>query len=87
MRNSCVNRSSRVDVQLHGDERQQFVTDLQGLLSREATEQSDEADLIGESQAVVISAALGDLGQIGLGQSRFPDQLPSRVGEWRPGCS
>jgi hypothetical protein len=66
----------RVHVQLHGDEAQQLVTDLQGLLRREAMEQADEADLVGEPQAVVVAATLGDLGQISLGQGRFPNQLP-----------
>ncbi len=57
-----------VDVQLHRDEAQQFVADLQGLLIRKAAEQSDEADLVGEPQAVVVAAALVDLGQVSLGQ-------------------
>ena len=70
-----------------GDEAQQFVADLQGLLSREAAEQPDEADLVGEPQAVVVAAALGDLGQVGLGQGRFADHLSPREGEWRHGWS
>ena len=77
---------SRVDVQLQGDEVQQFVADLQGLLSRETAEEPDEADLIGEPQAVVIAAALGDLDQVGLGQGRLADHLSPREGEWRHGC-
>jgi hypothetical protein len=76
----------RVDVQLHGDEAQQLVADFQGLLGREAMEQADEADLVGESQAVVLAAAVGDCGQIGLGQGRFADQLPPREGGDRHGC-
>ena len=48
------------------DEAQQFVADLEGLLIREAVEQPDEADLIGESQAVVVAATFGDLDQVGL---------------------
>jgi hypothetical protein len=51
---------------LQGDERQQFVADLQGLLSREAAEQTYETDLVGERQTVVVAAALVDLGQVGL---------------------
>ena len=67
--------AGRVDVQLRRDEAQQFVADLQGLLSREAAEQTNEADLIGEPQAVVVTATLGDLDQVGFGQGRFADHL------------
>ena len=79
--------AGRVDVQLHRDEAEQFVADLQGLLSREAVEQTDEADLVGEPQAVVVAATFGDLGQVGLGQGRFADHLSPREGEWRHGWS
>jgi hypothetical protein len=74
-----------VDVQLCGDEAQEFVADLQGLLVREAAEQADEADLVGEPQAVVVAAALADLGEVGRGQGRLADQLSPREGEWRHG--
>jgi len=67
-----------VDVQLRRDEAQQFIADLQGLLIREAVEQSDEADLIGEAQAVVVAATFGDLDQVGLGQGRLADHLSPR---------
>jgi hypothetical protein len=54
---------------------QQFVADLQGLLSGEAAEQANEADLIGEPQAVVVAATLGDFGEVGLAQGRLADHL------------
>ena len=73
----------RLNVQLHGDEVQQLVADLQGLLGRKAAEQPDEADLIGEAQAVLVAATLGDLGQVGLGQGRLADHLSPREREWR----
>ena len=79
--------TGRVDVQLHGDEAQQFVADLQGLLSREAVEQTDKADLVGEPQTVVAAAALLDLDQIHLGQGCFADHLSPREREWRHGWS
>ncbi|QDV39619.1 hypothetical protein ElP_75910 (plasmid) [Tautonia plasticadhaerens] len=53
----------RVDAQLQGDETQEFVADLQGLLGWEAAEEPDEAELIGEPEAVVFATAPGDLGQ------------------------
>ena len=67
--------AGRVDVQLRRDEAQQFVAHLQGLLSREAMEQTDEADLIGKPQAIVIAATLGDFDRVGFGQGRFADHL------------
>jgi hypothetical protein len=45
---------------------------------REAIEQSDEADLIGEPQAIMVAAALGHFGQVGRGQGRFADHLSPR---------
>jgi predicted regulator of Ras-like GTPase activity (Roadblock/LC7/MglB family) len=63
---------------LRRDEAQQFVADFQGLLIREAVEQPDEADLIGEPQAVVVAATSGDLDQVGLGQGRLADHLSPR---------
>ncbi len=55
-----------------------LVGDFQGLLGREAVEEPDEADLIGEPQTVVVAAAFGDLGQVVLRQGRFADQPPPR---------
>ena len=77
----------RVEVQLHGDEAQQLVADLQGLLSREAAEESDEADLIGEPEAIMVATAPADFGQVGLGQGRFADHLSPRESEWSHGWS
>jgi hypothetical protein len=54
---------------LHRDEAQQFVADLQGLLIREAAEQSDEADLIGKPETVVVTATFGDLDPAGLART------------------
>lgn len=71
--------SLRVDPQLQRHEVQHLVADLQRLLSGEAVEQADEADLVGEAEVVVVAAALSNLGQVGFGQGRFPDQL--RTGE------
>ena len=76
-----------IDAHLERDEVEQLVADLQGLLSREAAEQPDEADLVGERQTVVVAAALVDLGQVGLGQGRFADHLSPRESEWRHGWS
>ena len=71
----------RVEVQLQGDEAQELVADLQGVLSREAAEESDEADLIGEPEAIMVATAPADFGQVGLGQGRFADHLCPREGE------
>ena len=70
-----------VGVQLGRDEAQEFVADLQGLLRREAAEQPDEADLIGEAQAVMVAAALVDLVQVGLVHGGFADHLSPRKGD------
>ena len=64
-----------------------LVADLQGLLGREAVEEPDEADLIGEAQAIVVAAASGDLGQVFLRQRCFADHLPPREGKWHHGWS
>ena len=74
-----------IDTQLERDEVEQLVADLQGLLRGEAVEETDEADLIGEPQAVVVAAALGDLGQVSLGQGGVADHLlprEARVSSW-----
>jgi hypothetical protein len=42
--------------------------------------QPDEADLVGENQAVVATAAFGDLGQVGLGQGRVAHICPRENG-------
>jgi hypothetical protein len=52
-------------------------TRLSGNISREAVEQSREANLAGKSQTIVIAAALGYLVHIRLGQRCFTDQFPS----------
>ena len=80
-----VGDSDRVQAQLHGDEAQQLVAELQGSLGGEAMEQADEADLVGEPEAVVVAAAEGDLGQVGLAQGRVADQLPPGEGGGRHG--
>jgi hypothetical protein len=67
-----------VELHLRRDEAQEFVADLQRLLEREAAEQPDEADLIGEPQAIVVAAALVDLGQISPAQGGFTDHLSLR---------
>ena len=45
--------------------------------SREAVEQSREANLVGKSQTIVIAAALGYLVHIRLAQRCFTDQFSS----------
>ena len=77
--------AGRVDVQLRRDEAQQFVAHLRGLLSREAVEQTDESDLVGEPQAVVVATTFADLDHVGFGQGRFADHPSPREGGWRHG--
>ena len=75
---SVVGDPRLIDAHLERDEVEQLVADLQGLLGREAAEEPDEADLIGEPQTVVVAAAFGNLGQVVLRPSRFADHLPPR---------
>lgn len=64
-----------LDAQLERDEAEQLVADFQGVLRGEATKEADEADLIGEPQAIRVAATLGDFGEIGFAQGCFTDHL------------
>lgn len=56
-----------VDADLERGEVDQILADLDGPLCGKAIEQPDESDLVGESEAVVHAASLGDFRQVGFG--------------------
>jgi hypothetical protein len=62
---------------VHSHEAQQLVVYFQRLLRREAAGQSHEANLVGKSQTIVITAALGYLVHIRMAQRCFTDQFSS----------
>ena len=65
-----------IEGDLLGDKDQQVIEEFQGLLRRKATSQPQEAQLLGEAQAVMRAAAMGDLGLVRGGK---PDAVDDEV--------
>ena len=62
-----------VGAQLQGREPQDLPVDLQGRLSRESAEHSDEGNLVRETQPVVGTSPQGDLATVGLEEGGIAD--------------
>ena len=64
----------RIRSQLKGCEPQHLAVDLEGLLVREAPEDTNKGDLVGEAQSIGDAAAAGDLLSVALKEAAIADQ-------------
>ena len=64
----------RIRSQLKGCEPQHLAVDLEGLLVREAPEDTNKGDLVGEAQSIGDAAAAGDLLPVALKEAAIADQ-------------
>jgi len=70
-----------IATQLKRDEVEQLVAHLQRLLRRKSVKESDEDDLIGKPETIVVAATFGNLCPVGVGQGPLADHLSTGENE------